>query len=141
MLRAVVDTSVLVAAFAGPPDGDAARLLEQHGAGAFELVASPRLIAELDGVLRRPAFAAAAADERAELFVDRLAASALFVDDAYDPPRATADRSHDSLAATARAGAAGFIVTADPSLLRSHVRGVSIVSPADFTAALERLGV
>lgn len=139
MLRAVVDTNVLVAGFLGPDYSPAHALLEAHREGEFELVSSPRLFAELDGVLRRPAFERQAAGGRAHDFVDRLAAATLFVADPYDLPRATANRHADLLVAVARAGGARFLVTAEPDLVRSFVRDLTIVTAEEFLAGLDRV--
>lgn len=139
MIRAVVDTPVLVAAFLGPDYSPAHALLEAHREGEFERVSSPRLFAELDGVLRRPAFERQSGDGRAHEYVDRLAAATLFVEDPYDLPRATADRHHDLLVAVARAGGAKYVVTSEPELVRSFVRDLMIVTPEEFLAGLDRV--
>lgn len=139
MIRAAVDTNVLVAGFLGPDYSPAHALLEAHREGEFELVSSPRLFAELDGVLRRPAFARQAADGRAAGFVDRLAAATLFVADPYDLPHVTASRHDDLLAAVARAGGARYIVSADGDLVRSFIRDLTICTPEEFIAGLDRV--
>jgi putative PIN family toxin of toxin-antitoxin system len=139
MLRAVVDTNVLVAGFLGPDFSPAHALLEAHREGEFELVSSPHQFAELDGVLRRPALSTQASAGRAAEFVDRLASATLFVADAYDLPRVTANRHDDLLAEVAHAGGAKFLVTADPGLLRSFVRDLTIVTPEEFLAGLDRV--
>lgn len=139
MIRAVLDTNVLVAGFLGPDYSPAHALLEAHREGEFELVSSPRQFAELDGVLHRPAFQRQAAGGRAEAFVDRLAAATLFVADPYDLPRATASRHDDLLVAVARAGGARYLVTAEPELVRSFVRDLTIVTALEFLAGLDRV--
>ena len=139
MLRTVVDTNVLVAGFLGPDYSPAHALLEAHREGDFELVSSPRQFAELDGVLRRPAFTRQAGDGRAAEFVDRLATAALFVADPYDLPRVTANRHDDLLAEVAHIGGAKFLVTAEPELVRSFVRDLTIVTPVEFLAGLDRM--
>ncbi len=139
MIRAVVDTPVLVAGLIGPEYSPAAELLAAHRAGEFERITSPRLFAELEGVLRGASFSRLAERGIAGGFVDELAAASLFAADPYDLPRVTADRHHDLLVAVARAGGARFVVTSEDELLRSFVRGVSIVTPAEFVAALARV--
>lgn len=139
MIRAVLDTNVLVAGFLGPDYSPAHALLEAHREGEFELVSSPRQFAELDGVLRRPAFAKQAGDGRAADFVDRLASATLFVADPYDLPRVTANRHDDQLAAVAHIGGAKFLVTAEPELVRSFVRDLTIVTTGEFLAGLDRM--
>lgn len=139
VIRAVLDTNVLVAGFLGPDYSPAHALLEAHREGEFELVSSPRQFAELDGVLRRPMFARQASDGRAAEFVDRLATAALFVADPYDLPRLTANRHDDLLAEVAHIGGAKFLVTAEPELVRSFVRELTIVTADEFLAALDRV--
>lgn len=51
MRRVVLDPNVLVSAYISPT-GAPAQLLEQALSGRLQLVASPRLLAELEGVLR-----------------------------------------------------------------------------------------
>jgi predicted nucleic acid-binding protein len=138
MIRAIVDTNVLVAAFAGPSDSAADAVLAAQREGEFELVTTPRLLAELDGVLHRPAFTRLAADGRAGSFVRHLADAALFAHDVYDPPRATADRSHDQLVAVARATGVRYIVTSDPNLSSAYVKDVEPLTPLEFVTALDR---
>jgi predicted nucleic acid-binding protein len=139
MIRAVLDTNVLVAGFLGPDYSPAHALLEAHREGEFELVSSPRQFAELDGVLRRPAFERQAGGGRAAEFVDRLAIATLFVADPYDLPRVTANRHDDLLAEVAHIGGARFLVTAEPELVRSYVRDLTIATPEEFLAGLDRV--
>jgi predicted nucleic acid-binding protein len=139
MLRAVVDTNVLVAGFIGPDFSPSHALLEAHREGEFEIVSSPHQFAELDGVLRRPAFSSQAAAGRAASFIDRLAAGTLFVAQPYDLPRVTANRHDDLLAAAAQLGGAKFLITAEPELVRSFVRNLTIATPEEFLAGLDRM--
>lgn len=139
MLRAVVDTNVLVAGFLGPDYSPAHAVLEAHREGEFELVSSPRQFAELDGVLRRHAFEKQASGGRAVGFVDHLATATLFVADPYDLPRVTANRHDDLLAEVAHIGGARFLVTAEPELVRSFVRDLTIVTAVEFLAGLDRM--
>ncbi len=138
MIRVVADTDVLVAGFIGPSGSPADVLLEAHREGEFELVTSPRLIAELDGVLRRPVFANHADERRAAVFVDQLTASTLFVADIYDPPRVTIDRTGDFLAAIARTAGARYVISGDESLRSSHVKDLTVLSATEFVTALDR---
>lgn len=137
MIRALADTDVLVASFISPPGSPSDVLLEAHRDGDFELVSSPRLFAELDGVLRRPAFAAQADQRRAEIFLEQIAASTLFVDDIFDPPRVTVDRSGDFIVAIARAAAAPYVISTAHELRTSFVRDLTVLSPGEFVTALD----
>jgi predicted nucleic acid-binding protein len=138
MIRAIVDTNVLVAAFAGPADSASDAVLSAQREGEFELVIAPRMLAELDGVLHRPALERIGANGRAGAFVRHIADAALFARDVYDPPRATADRSHDFLVAVARATGVRYIVTSDSILRSAFVRGIELLTPLEFVTALDR---
>jgi hypothetical protein len=54
--------------------------------GAFELIVSLQLIAELTGVLARPKFTLPADDGRAEAYIAALAGDAIQIDDPPDLP-------------------------------------------------------
>ncbi len=54
-MRAVLDPNVLVSALLSPA-GPPAQIFLAWDAGHFELIASPRLVAELTDVLARPKF-------------------------------------------------------------------------------------
>jgi predicted nucleic acid-binding protein len=138
MIRALADTSVLLAAFAGPEGSPADDVLAAQRAGEFELVTSPRLVAELSGVLARPAFAAQSAGGRAEKYVSQLAEDALFAADVYDPPRATADRNHDFLIAVARRAGVPYVITEDRDFGGAYVRELQLLTPLEFVTALRR---
>jgi uncharacterized protein len=56
-LRIVVDTNVVISA-ALNPNGLEAQLVELIAYGVFDLFVSPEVLAEYEGVLRRPKFAA-----------------------------------------------------------------------------------
>lgn len=54
MIRAVVETSVLVSAFIGSPENAPALIVQRVRYGRLTLVVPPLPIGELDGVLARP---------------------------------------------------------------------------------------
>lgn len=139
MLRVLLDTPVLVAGFLGPDHSPAHALLEAHREGEFEIISSPRQLTELDGVLRHEAFAQQAGEGRGAAFVRQLASSLLFVADPYDLPHVAADRHHDLLVAVARAGGARFVVSSERDLVRSFVRDMTIATPEEFLAGLDRI--
>lgn len=139
LARAVIDTDVMVAGICGPARSEAAELLDEFRAGSFEIVTSPILIAELTGVLGRPAFERTVGDRRARSILDSLVPTLLVTEDIYDPPRATPDRNADLLVAVARAGGARFVVSGDESFASSFVRDLTIARPGEFVAALDVL--
>lgn len=90
--------------------------------------------------VRAERFAHQADEGRGEGFVKRIAAAALFVTEPYDLPRTTADRHHDLLVAVARNGGARLLVSSEPDLLRSFARGLTIATPEELLARLDRVG-
>lgn len=138
VIRALADTSVLVAAFAGPADSAADAVMAAQREGEFELATSPRLLSELDGVLRRPVYSRQAGEGRIHDYVRLVADSSLFVPDVYDPPRATADRGHDFLIAIARRAGVRYVITADPDFASTYVRDIELLTPLEFVTALDR---
>lgn len=137
-MRVLVDTNVFVSAlltFTGPP----ARTIDLWGEGAYELVTSDRLLAELDATLSRPKIRRRAAYEarRGDALLARLAAAATFV---TPTRRITASRDPDDNAVleAAAAGNADYIVTGDQDLLTlgAH-RGIVILTPAAFASLLQ----
>ena len=69
MRRAVLDPNVLISALL-TPRGASARILLHLRAGAFELVTSPALLAELHAVLRRDKFRPYVGLDEVEGFVE-----------------------------------------------------------------------
>lgn len=136
MIRAVVDTSVLVSAFIGHPDAAPARVVQAIRDGRVVFVASPQLLAELAGVLERPKVERWAAGGRGKAFAAGLAAVAEIHPDVDAPAVATRDRADDYLVALALAHGAELIVSLDRDLLDEDV-GIATVSPAEL---LQRLG-
>jgi len=104
--------------------------------GAFELVVSRQLIAELTDVLARPKFALQAADGRAESYVAALAGDAIHVDDPPDPPAGSVDRGDDYLIALARAARADVIVSGDRNLTQLVDPTPPVLTPRRFAEQL-----
>ena len=133
-MRAVLDTSVLISAILSPR-GTPARLLLAWQAGAFDLVVSPALLAELRRALAYPKLERLVPPADADTFVAWIGRSALLgADPDGEPPVHAADPADDyliTLAAVERAvlvsGDAHLTVLAD----RFPVR-----APAHFLASL-----
>ena len=131
-MRALFDTNVLVSGilFGGTPRS----LMRAAIRGEVDLVTSPRLLRELEGLLERKfGFSGASATTiRAEL--ESLAEVVV----PEHVPRVCRDPDDDQVLAAALQGGAGFIVTgnADLLVLATH-EGIEIIDPAAFA---ERLG-
>ena len=136
MPRAVLDTNVLISALISPSDPSAALLLELR-AGAFELVASPALLAELREVLGREKFRRYVTQAEAVAYVDLIRHEATILDDPVPSARPlSADPDDEYLVDLARAAAADVLVSGDAHLLdlRDHL---PVVTPAEFLATLD----
>lgn len=140
MARAVLDPNVLVSALISP-SGASAELLLQLRAGAYELVTSPLLLAELRDVLRRPKFRRYATEEEVEAFVELIRRESVVLDD--PEPAAvplSEDPSDEYLVALARAASVDALVSGDPHLLRLRSK-IPVRTPREFLASLRQHGV
>lgn len=140
MIRAVLDPNVLVSAFISRLGSSPDRIVRAWRAGAFELVVSPKLLAELTDVLHRPKFAQQAAVGRANAYVAALAADADRLDDPSDPPSVSPDADDDYLFALAGAAGADLIVSGDRHLTTLHDPHPPVFTPREFVRALEEAG-
>lgn len=140
MPRVVVDVDVLVSAVLRLSSVPGA-VLGAWRAGRFELVVSPKLLAELGAVLGRTSLARYVTPAEVETLLAELERNATLVD---DPPLAErivpGDPDDDYLVALAREGRAHAIVTGDDHLLGAGLRPPAL-SPRDFLARLEQLGL
>jgi uncharacterized protein len=131
--RAVLDPGVVVSALISPR-GVPAKLLLAARAGSFELVVSPKLLGELEAVLRREKF-------RRYLELDAVGATIrllrsegeLVADPSNPPPVRCADPGDDYLISLAHARNAA-LVSGDRHLLDLAGK-IPVFSPSDFLAA------
>ena len=137
MTRAVVDPNVLVSAFISQRGGSPDRIVRAWREGAFELVVSPQLIAELTDVLARPKFATQAGEGRAEVYIVALAGDAVMIDDPSDPPPVSPDPGDDYLIALARAAHADVIVSGDSDLTQLVDPTPTVLTPRQFIEQLK----
>ncbi|HEY8629916.1 MAG TPA: putative toxin-antitoxin system toxin component, PIN family [Gaiellaceae bacterium] len=136
MTRAVLDPNVLVSAFISQQGGSPDRIVRAWREGAFDLVVSPQLIAELTDVLGRPKFALQAGEGRAQAYIAALADDAIPFDDPPDPPAVSPDSSDDYLIALARAARADVIVSGDSHLTRLTNPTPPVLTPRQFAEQL-----
>jgi putative PIN family toxin of toxin-antitoxin system len=133
--RAVLDTNVLVSALISP-GGPSATLLLELRAGAFELIASPTLLAELREVLGRAKFRRYVTEVEVIAYVDLIGHEATILGDPAPSSRPlSVDRDDEYLVDLARAASADVLVSGDAHLLdlRDHL---PIMTPAQFLATL-----
>lgn len=129
--RAVLDTGVFVSALIAP-SGKPAKLIEWAQGGEFELIVSPKLLAELEDVLLRDKFRRYVGVEKVETFLEVVRREATVVPDPTEPaPIKSADADDDYLLALAYTQKA-ILVSGDSDLL-DLTGGAPICAPADFS--------
>ena len=133
--RAVLDTNVLVAALISP-GGGSARLLLELRSGAFELIVSPLLLAELREVLGRDKFRRYVSEAEADAYVELIRSEAVVrVDPVRSSEALSADPDDEYLIDLARDAGADALVTGDAHLL--DLRAViPAMTPAVFLETL-----
>lgn len=137
MPRAVLDTNVLVAALISGVGAPAGLLLALR-VGAFELVASPGLLADLREVLYRDRFRAYVTVEQVDAYVATIERDAVVVPDPEPPTAAplASDPDDEHLVSLARAARVHALVTGDARLLELRGR-VPVATPREFLDTLD----
>lgn len=138
MLRAVVDTNVLVSALLFPTSNPG-RVLAAAFVHRFELVASERLLDELEDVLRRPKIAALLMGASIGEFLEAVEGTAAMEDDPTHVRAYTRDPDDDYLVSLADAHDADALVTGDADLLDATALPVRVVSPVEFLELLDQV--
>jgi hypothetical protein len=134
VLRAVLDVNVLISAILSPT-GAPARLLLAWQTGAFELVVSPALLAELARALGYPKIRRLVPIAEANAFVAWLEGSGtLAADPTGAPPVRSLDPADDYLIALA-ADQRATLVSGDNHLL-DLMEDFPVSTPARFFATL-----
>jgi len=133
--RAVLDTNVLVSALISP-GGGSARLLLELRSGAYELILSPLLLAELREVLRRDKFRRYVSEAEAEAYVELIRSEGVVrADPAPSPEPLGADPDDEFLIDLARDARADALVTGDAHLLELRAI-IPAMTPAEFLTML-----
>jgi putative PIN family toxin of toxin-antitoxin system len=129
--RIVLDCNVFVAALLSPR-GSPALVLTRWSEGAFDLIVSPKLLAELERVLRRPKFANSIDDVQITAILDALTEDGLLFPDPPPQPGLTPDPGDDYLVTLARAANADCIVSGDKHLTQLIDPQPPVLTPQTF---------
>jgi putative PIN family toxin of toxin-antitoxin system len=133
--RALLDTSVLVSALISPGGGSSQILLELRS-GAFELISSPVLLAELREVLRRDKFRRYVSETEADAYVELIRSEGVVrADPAPSPEPLSADPDDEYLIDLARDAQVDALVTGDAHLLELRAI-IPAMTPAEFLELL-----
>jgi len=133
-LRAALDANVIVSALLSP-GGAPARVLVAWREGAFELIVSTQLLAELTRALSYPRLRERVDTQDTKDLLDWLARFATLADDPGQAPVRSADSADDYLIALA-AGNDALLVSGDKHLL-DLADELPILPPARFLALVE----
>ena len=139
MIRAVIDTSVLIR-FLIKPSAAIRELIEKRWLGdQVQMVTAPELMAELEDVLARDYIQALIRPEEAEAMLDASALRAEILPPLGQVPAYTRDPKDDKFIACALVGGASYIVSEDKDLLiLAAVGEVRITTPYDFVHTMPR---
>ncbi|MFZ1154257.1 MAG: putative toxin-antitoxin system toxin component, PIN family [Solirubrobacteraceae bacterium] len=132
-MRVVLDPNVFVSALLSP-EGTSARVLLAWIDGAFELVVSPKLVAELERVLKYPKLVTRISKHETTELLDWLARAAISAGDPPESPVAVSDKDDDYLVALASAESA-VLVSGDKALLELGDR-FPVLAPVQFLTTL-----
>jgi putative PIN family toxin of toxin-antitoxin system len=125
------------------PKGIPAQVVRRAEQERYRLVVSERLLAELEGVLRREKFRRYFPEEVIPTFLKRLREIALISREEGVIEQVTVDPKDDYLFALTRSTSANYLVSGDPHLLEVQERrryiAPIIVSPRDFLEDLDRV--
>ncbi len=140
MLKAVIDTSVMVSvAF---PKGELVKELRDRIAdGAFTLVTSKEIMAELYRVLHYPRILKqfAASEEDIDEFIGMIMEHALLTKGDYDLHKITDDPTDDMFLAAAMEAKADFIISRDPHLRNlKQFHGIKIIDVKEFVEKIRK---
>lgn len=133
MARVVIDPSVLVSALITPL-GSPASLWQAVRDERIGLITSPRVLAELAGVLVRPKFRRYVTIDEVNAFVAEVAQYGTPLTDSADAPAVTRDPNDDYLVALAQAGHAQAIVSGDRDLTELVDHDPPVLTPVAAVA-------
>ncbi|MDQ6819693.1 MAG: putative toxin-antitoxin system toxin component, PIN family [Actinomycetota bacterium] len=137
-MRAVVDVNVLISAalsVRGPP----AEILRSSRDGAFELVVSELLIAELSRALAYPKLRKRIPTEKAAAFVSWVRDHGALAEDPPDPATVRSPDPDDDYLLALAISRRAFLVTGDQHLLGLR-DNLPILTPAEFVTKLREHG-
>jgi len=141
MIRAVIDTSVLIR-YLIKPSAAIKELIEIRWlTDQVQMVTAPELVEELEGVLRRDDIRALIRPEEGELLLDAIYHKAEILPPLGPVPLYTRDPKDDKFVACALAGSAEYVITADKDILTLETAGdVRMVTPDQFTRIFQDAG-
>ncbi len=136
MYRVILDPGVLIAALISAK-GAPRDLLRAWINGGFELLVSPKLLAELVRVLRRDKFRRYTSEREALAYVSLFQRFATHCADVESPPRLSPDSDDDYLLALAHSQSADYLISGDSHLTQLRNAEPPVLTPRGFLHRLE----
>jgi len=133
-VRVVLDVNVLISALLSPV-GAPARILSAWQRGAFDLIISPLLLAELRRALAYPKLRRRITSAEATVFLDWLARAATMAQDPVDSPVVRSEDPGDDYLLALAAAEDAALVSGDGHLL-AFSRELPIYDPTTFLALI-----
>ena len=136
MIRAIIDTSVLIR-YLIKPSAAIKELIEERWLGdEVQMVTALDLIADLEGVLKRDYIQTLIRTEEGQALLDAITQKADILPPLGPVPAYTRDPKDDKFVACALVGDANYLITEDKDILVLEVvEDVRIVTPYDFLRA------
>ena len=136
MIRAIIDTSVLIR-YLIKPSAAIKELIEERWLGnEVQMVTALDLVAELEGVLKRDYIQTLIRTDEGQALLDAITRKADILPALGPVPAFTRDPKDDKFVACALVGDANYLITEDKDMLVLEVVGdVHIVTPYDFLRA------
>jgi putative PIN family toxin of toxin-antitoxin system len=141
VIVAVLDTNVLAAGFAGSPrlDSTPGEIVRRWRRGAFGLVVSEPILAELAHAFRQPYFTQRLSSAEIGEAFSGLRAEARMQPVTVHVAGIAAHAQDDVILATAASAEAPYLVTGDKALLeRGAFRGTTLLTPRQFLQVLDQ---
>lgn len=137
-MRAVVDVNVLISATVSAR-GPSAKVIRSCRDGAFELVVSELLIAELTRALSYPKIRKRIPPEKAAAFISWVRDHGTIAEDPRDPPAIRSPDPDDDYLLALAVSARSYLVTGDQHLLGLEA-DLPILTPVEFLTNLRQGG-
>ncbi len=135
MLRVVIDPGVLIAALISPK-GVPRALLQAWIEGAFELIVSPKLLSELERVLKREKFRSYVGLREVSQYLGLLRRFATIAPDVEVTQKLSPDPDDDYLLALAASQSAFGLVSGDTHLTDLEQPQIPVLTPRAFLQQL-----
>lgn len=136
MLRVVIDPGVLIAALISSKGAPRA-LLQAWIEGAFELIVSPKLLSELERVLKREKFRNYVGLREVSQYLGLLRRFANIAPDVELTQKLSPDPDDDYLLALAASQSASCLVSGDTHLTDLEQTLIAVLTPRAFLRELE----